>query len=348
MIAKEVRELLFLPDYYTDEYNATPMKNYWPFLKNLIEIINPRSICEIGSERGLTSKLLIDNFPNISLYIVDPFISNELKKNRTKNLKLYEEKSLDFLKRNIEIELYFIDGDHNYYTVKNELINIEKNRRENQKTFILLHDVSWFCGRRDQYYNENTIPEKHDSFNSGAICLENDGNSKYGFRLDKNFTVSKSSGGSKNGVLTAIEDFVKESDLNWNFSYIPSLWGLGFLWLEDNFTEQEVEEINIILKKLDSLKEFFGILEANRLRLLQGLDEWQGLAEERLSELHRLGKERDELYQIAEERLSELHRLGKERDELYQITEQQSSLINRLKKNFFLNYIIKYILKESR
>ena len=58
------------------------------------------------------------------------------------------------------------------------------------------------------------------------------------------------------------------------------------------------------------------------------------IAEQRLSELHRLGAERQELYETAEQRLSELHRLGAERQELYEIAEQrlseQNLLINRL------------------
>ena len=356
MIDKEIHKILFLPEYYTDEYNLTPMKNYWPFLKELVEIIKPYSVCEIGSERGLTSQLLGKVFKNIEkLHIVDPFISKELKKEKPMNMILYEETSLEFLQRGLDIELYLIDGDHNYYTVYNELLNIEKNRNKKQKTFILLHDVSWFCGRRDQYYNEELIPEKHESYNHNSLCLENDHNVKYGFSLSKNFSVAKITGGKKNGVLTAIEDFVEKSKLEWKFNYIPSLWGLGFLWLEDNFEQNDIEKIDKLLTKLDSLKEFFGILEANRLRLLQGLNEWQGLAEERLQDLQRLTKERDELYEIAEnrlkdrndlynkaeERLQDLQRLTKERDELYEIAEERLALISQLKKNFITKWFIK-------
>ncbi|GGY29327.1 methyltransferase domain-containing protein [Paludibacterium paludis] len=54
------------------------------------------------------------------------------------------------------------------------------------------------------------------------------------------------------------------------------------------------------------------------------------IAEQRLSELHRLGAERQELYEIAEQRLSELHRLGAERQELYEIAEQRLSELHRL------------------
>ncbi|RLA84541.1 MAG: hypothetical protein DRG78_01185 [Epsilonproteobacteria bacterium] len=363
MIAKEIQDILYLPEYYTDEYNATPMKNYWPFLRELVEIINPKSVCEIGSERGLTSQLLGQVFKNIEkLHIVDPFINKELKENKPDNMILHEEISLEFLKKELEVELYLIDGDHNYYTVKNELLGVQKNRNNKQKTFILMHDVSWMWARRDMYYNADSIPDTNENKYNTSLNLENKENVKYGFPSADSYSISIKDGGSKNGVLTAIEDFVKESDLKWNFSYIPSLWGLGFLWLEDNFTEEEVIKINLILNKLDSLKEFFGILEANRLRLLQGLDEWKGLSEERLisikdierikdelykvaeqrlSDIQNIVKEKDELYEVAEQRLSDIQNIVKEKDELYEIAEYRLNIINNLKKNIFIKWFIK-------
>jgi len=345
MISQSVKELLFLPDYYTDEYNATPMKNYWPFLEKIVNVFDPTSVCEVGSERGLTSQLLVEKFKGIEkIYIVDPSISDVLKQNKTEYTSLHEETSLEFLARGLDIDLYFLDGDHNYYTVLNELRLIEKNRKDASKKMILLHDVSWFCGRRDQYYNPDLIPEKLEYYDSGAICLESASNVKYGFRLDKHFAVAKKYGGEHNGVLTAIEDFIEQSSLPWKFKYIPSLWGLGFLWLEEGLDAQQNLDIAKIIDTLDDLKEFFGILEANRLRLLQGLNEWQGAADEKEKEIERLSCERDELYAIAEARLSErnelydiaekrlaeLQRLGEERNSLYEVAEMRLKELNKL------------------
>jgi predicted O-methyltransferase YrrM len=74
-------------------------------------------------------------------------------------------------------DCYLIDGDHNYFTLYNELSQL--HRKTKPGDIIFMHDVGKW-GRLDQYYNESNIP------------LE--------------YLYSK-----KQGLLTAIEDFVKAS-----------------------------------------------------------------------------------------------------------------------------------------
>jgi ubiquinone/menaquinone biosynthesis C-methylase UbiE len=54
------------------------------------------------------------------------------------------------------------------------------------------------------------------------------------------------------------------------------------------------------------------------------------VAEQRLSDLHRLGAERQELFDVAEQRLSEMNRLGAERQELFDVAEQRLSEMSLL------------------
>ena len=52
-----------------------------------------------------------------------------------------------------------IDGDHNYYTVSEELRLIAERAGNEQMPLLLFHDVSWPHGRRDDYFDPSQIPE---------------------------------------------------------------------------------------------------------------------------------------------------------------------------------------------
>src|SRR5205807_9113807 len=104
-------------------------------------------------------------------------------------------------------DAYIIDGDHNYWTVSRELEIAFRG-----EALAILHDVGWPCARRDQYYAPEALPDEAvlpHSFDSGRVPGERelvDG----GFRGAGQFAVALEEGGPRNGVLTAIEDFVGE------------------------------------------------------------------------------------------------------------------------------------------
>jgi predicted O-methyltransferase YrrM len=72
-------------------------------------------------------------------------------------------------------DFYLIDGDHNYYTVSSELRLI--HNRAKVGDIMLFHDVAGTWARRDQYYDFTLIPSEYTR-------------------------------GTKQGVLTAIRDFL--------------------------------------------------------------------------------------------------------------------------------------------
>jgi hypothetical protein len=333
VISKEVQSILGFPDYYVDEYNATPMLNYWPILKPIIEDLEPHSVCEIGSERGITSRFLLENISSVELvHIVDPFISKETKAkySNDSNVLLHEKTSLEFFHQGNNADLYFVDGDHNYYTVLRELQGIEKNIVDSRTPFVLLHDVSWMWGRRNMYYSPGSIDDGFECLTDTGLALEDEGIGKIGFPTGRTYAVAKKSGGPKNGVLTAIEDFIESSDRSWQYKSLPSLWGIGFLWDSEGLGDGVNKKISEYLQRLEQLKPFLGILEANRLRLLQGLNEWQNLAGNHLSERENLQAEFNHLYDTAENRLEEINNLVRLKDELYLTAESRLEEINNL------------------
>ena len=211
MLSKKIKSLLDVPDYHLDETNLTPMANFWCVIEPILNIIQPDSICEIGAERGITSNKLAEYCAKreIELYIVDPK-GVSLTNDYLESAQVFKERSEAFFQRKIPVDLYFIDGDHNYETVMLELQSAVDNHINRQPVF-LLHDVSWPWAFRDIYYDVGRTEKPHANVNRGALVIEHEKLAESGFLILEDFSVASKSGGDKNGVLRSVEDFQKNS-----------------------------------------------------------------------------------------------------------------------------------------
>ena len=118
--------------------------------------------------------------------------------------------SLEALAAIPEIDAALIDGDHNWHTVSAELgLLAEGATRANAPLpLVLAHDAGWPYGRRDMYYDPHSIPaeHRHDAARAGIAP----GRSKLGSPgINAHLWNATTEGGPRNGVLTAIEDFVE-------------------------------------------------------------------------------------------------------------------------------------------
>ena len=272
MIDKKIADTIGIPDYYVDEYNATTMINFWPIMSEFANVFSPAAICEIGSERGLTSSRLAKLLPRVQIHVVDPVISEAVK--GMSNVVAHEETSLTFMSKKLEIPFYIIDGDHNYETVSAEIKAAVKNSGSGPFC-AMFHDVGWPFARRDGYYNPEQVSTPHDySFNS-VLKLETGElePGSGGFESGDYFALSKHSGGEKNGVLTAIEDFHRTAGDKWKLITFPMFYGMAILWNEDGLDKESVLKIKNMQDSIEILSPIFSCAEANRLRLLQGLAE---------------------------------------------------------------------------
>ena len=124
-----------------------------------------RSICEIGSRTGTSADHLL-NLPLESYTVIDPCLDQDLgaKYAGDSRVRVIKSNSLDALASADSIgpaspfDCILIDGDHNWYTVFNELHLIRERALVRPGGFIFLHDVDWPYGRRDLYYQPDTIP----------------------------------------------------------------------------------------------------------------------------------------------------------------------------------------------
>lgn len=232
-----------------------------------------RNIVEIGAEFGGMSQLLNSHCEAAggNLISIDPAPKREFTNwaARCPSVTHIAEKSLDAIPPLQDIDAWLIDGDHNYYTVLNELRQINAvNAKTDKPMLAILHDVGWPCGRRDFYYAPETIPNahRHQFHPEAGVVLGNLGSVRNrGFRGNGSFSFALREGGPRNGVRTAIEDFVAEASVDgrvFAFAFIPGVFGLGVLF---DTSADWAGDVATLIAPLNN-HPLLAALEDNRLR----------------------------------------------------------------------------------
>jgi predicted O-methyltransferase YrrM len=214
------------------------LKEFDEVIFAIVERLRPRVVLEIGSETGTFSERLLAycETNGAKLVTIDPAPAKQLVDIAMTNdaIELVIGLSIPYLSEvGCAPDLALIDGDHNYYTVSNELelLHAAWQKRE-QGGAILLHDVGFPCGDRDCYYSPDQIPEeaRHPHSFAFGVTLGEQGLVHGGFRGEGAFAWATERGGPKNGVRTAIDDFVKAHP-EYSYRSIDAVFGLGALTL---------------------------------------------------------------------------------------------------------------------
>jgi hypothetical protein len=207
-----------------------------PVIEGALDVIGSRRIVEIGAEGALFSSWLADYAAahDGDVRCIDPAPSDALRDlgARHAGVELIERYSPEVLSELQDADTYFIDGDHNWWTVIGELRAIRDRLTDPTAPAIaILHDVHWPCARRDQYYDPQRVPDeaRQPYTYEGGIAPGEDGVTPHGFRGAGVFAVAEHEGGPRNGVLTAVDDFRAETP-GLTFRLVPCVFGLGFLY----------------------------------------------------------------------------------------------------------------------
>lgn len=235
----------------------------------LLERARPRSVLEIGSETGAFSDRLLAFCEDGGgeLVTVEPQPAPHLlaKAIDSERFHLYQGLSLPYLADpGCRSEFVLIDGDHNYFTVHHELSLIEAAwRAGGVQGTVLLHDVAWPCARRDSYYDPSALPPEavHPHSFEFGVTLDARGVVRGGFRGEGQFAWALHEGGPRNGVLTAVEDFVHEHP-EYVFRSVGAVFGMGVLTVRDSAADRAAAEV---VAPYDN--ELVRRLERNRLEL---------------------------------------------------------------------------------
>lgn len=209
------------------------------------------SICEIGASKGESTDQLLKMRHLSSLSVIDPCFDADLPGRYANDarVRIYKGNSLDMLPSVKEsFDAILIDGDHNWYTVFNELSLIRERKLLKRGGMMFFHDVDWPYGRRDMYYQPDAVPtEFRQPYEQQGIqrgVRELQEKSSYNSR----FFNAKIEGGEKNGVLTAIEDFHHEHPSEYKFCRVQVGEGLGILLYRQESPSEEARFAAIRIK----------------------------------------------------------------------------------------------------
>ncbi len=231
-----------------------------------------RRIVEIGAWRGETTERVLDALgPDAELDVIDPepaFDTAEHEERFPGRLRFHEAPSLDVLPTLGPVDAALIDGDHNWYTVNNELRLLAEGARRHGTALpvLILHDVLWPYGRRDLYYEPDRIPAefrqpwRRAGINLGMKRLH------HAKGLNPTMCNAEEEGGPRNGVMTGLEDFLAEHSRPVRKLVLPIYFGLAIVVQEARLDTHP--EIDKALDRLESSEGRYELLElAEELRL---------------------------------------------------------------------------------
>ncbi|WP_106766098.1 class I SAM-dependent methyltransferase [Paenibacillus faecalis] len=216
------------------------MHRFWErVIKHVLIATRPKTIVEIGSFTGYTTFKLLQYCKHIGgrCFVVDPspqYDAALLCKHYGDVVNLITKFSLEVLPSIDQYDMILIDGDHNWYTVYHELKQVEQMAGKTGRfPVVLLHDTDWPYGYRDMYYFPESIPEEFrkpyaaKGMKPGQSELLDNG----GFNHIAYNAVYE--GGQRNGVRSAVKDFMKESSIKLKHYELFSNNGLMILIPEE-------------------------------------------------------------------------------------------------------------------
>jgi hypothetical protein len=209
------------------------MAHHAEILVPCLDAVGARSVVEVGAFAGDLTRLLVEwaARSDTRVLAIDPAPKEELVRlaRERAELELIRQTSLEVLPRIPMPDVVIIDGDHNYYTVSEELRLLGERARGAELPLLLFHDVCWPHGRRDDYFAPELIPEefRQPIADDGDGLFPGDpGLRRRGLPYQRS---AAREGGPRNGVLTAVEDFVADRD-DLRLVVVPVFFGFGAVW----------------------------------------------------------------------------------------------------------------------
>lgn len=211
------------------------MHRFWkPVIQPLLETTRPETILEIGADMGIHSRALAAYCMERGavFHVIEPVPQfNPEALGPPDRVVFHRDLSLRVLPYLPPVDFALVDGDHNWYTVVNELRLLRRSAHESGRMtpIIVCHDGCWPYARRDLYYDPETIPDEYRrSWELAGIVRGQDELVPDG-GLNAHLRNATSEGGARNGVMTAIEDFLSDTAEPIELTLLPILHGLAIL-----------------------------------------------------------------------------------------------------------------------
>jgi hypothetical protein len=249
------------------------LHRFWSnVIRPILTAANPEVVVEVGAGAGAHTRRLAKfcDSHEIALHVIDPapgFDPSELGG----DVVFHQRLSLDALPEVGPVDIALLDGDHNWYTVNHELKLLQGTSQSvgRPTPLAICHDVCWPYGRRDVYYDPETIPvEYRHRWERAGIVPERSG-LQADRGLNPHLANATDDGGPRNGVMTAIEDFVETANEPFEVTVLPVLHGLAVVSPRSRLDSNR--RLERVIARLDSprgLAELTPLVEKERQRLL--------------------------------------------------------------------------------
>jgi Methyltransferase domain len=212
------------------------MHRFWTrYIKPIIETVAPERMLEVGAEFGWNTEKLLEycRANGSRLDVVDPApheaLHGVLARYRDE-CTYHPLKSIEAIPIVPPAELVLLDGDHNWFTVYNELQLLYLHAAKVGKVppLVLFHDIAWPYARRDMYYDPEglNVSDRHPYAYRGILP---DQSELTDAGLNGRFANALHEGGLRNGVLTGVEDFRASAGVETTLFLLPFFNGLGIL-----------------------------------------------------------------------------------------------------------------------
>ncbi len=239
----------------------------------VLEAAKAKLITEIGALAGHNTQLMLDRLgADVELHVIDPvpqFDPSEHERRFKGQYYFHRDLSLNVLTTLPPMDAVLLDGDHNWYTVYNELQQIAAVSRAHQAPLpvLILHDVCFPYGRRDLYYAPEQIPPKHRQpwARRGIVPGREELVPGKG-GINPTMANALKEGGPRNGVMTGVDDFVAGYEKPLRVVVLPIYFGLAIVVEEERLERQP--ELARVLDELEGPETRDELLElAERTRI---------------------------------------------------------------------------------
>ena len=244
----------------------------------ILEAAAARRVVEVGALQGETTVRMLNSLgPESEVHVIDPvpqFDPSEHERRFPGRYHFHRDISHNVLPDLPPVDAALIDGDHNWYTVYNELKMLAATAREAGAPLpiLILHDVGWPYGRRDLYYAPDRIPEEfRQPYAQKGIRLRGGPRARRdllergGFNPKMNNAVHE--GGARNGVMTAVDDFIAEYEGELRLRVVPIYFGLAIVVAEERIASRP--QLGEALERLDDpqfLRDLLDLSEQLRIK----------------------------------------------------------------------------------
>jgi predicted nucleic acid-binding Zn-ribbon protein len=200
----------------------------------LIEASRPEAIAEVGVGAGRLTRRLLEapSAAEAVVHAIDPAptLDPDLCRAEAARLVVHADRGTAVLGSIGPVDLALLDGDPNWHSTYSELRLLARTARraDREAPLVVVHNVHWPFGRRDGYFDPEAIPlpQRREHTDLGLVPGRREPGEE-GLRLAPWSAVREFE--PRSGVLTAVEDFLAESELDWTLVEVPGFHGAAVL-----------------------------------------------------------------------------------------------------------------------